>query len=650
MGSVDKAHLYSDNMDQFNNYLSQYYPLLTLGGVPQRANQYRDAERGVPYSDRIPSRELWGRALNDQIDAFHQSIPEYLQLQRQQALDKEKIAYDREQRKYQQQLNPMLLKQQQLSNQLNEQKLGVYEGYYERIESLPIDEKQKQMFRDMNPQQGVPIMNSMLQTLATRKPADKFVTLPAGHPNNPYKDRPIVDNQTTGNWTDKGQIGGTTRQASVEDEQVKWMAKQMNMPADEVAKMITVTESPGQQPKFELSKLFTPKLQEQQLEKHQPTVSQKFTDRFSDPNTIQNFADLSTIGIDKKDDQKEFIFNQVWSGKIRKDHHLAKQALDHVNKKHIKIGPKGVFISEGYKKDYTGARPMTAGAPQQYYVQPGDDVNKIVEKMWKERGIKVNPKQLVASNPQFFSNKPYEISTREMPHSEQLDGALMTIPVGGGDVTETQRVGARDEFKKTGMIKFKGYGLIIPHKDSSIKQEIELNDDYNEMVDLHKTVDQYAELMDNINARGMLPTGSKERGYVQGLRWRIVNKIQVLRDYGVLTPGEIDVIEKSAPNFNSFWNLLGRANKGDSKLHETGETWDTDRFVKGVLQALRDEGVNKAKRLRATMEAYNIPIIEYERDIETGPTRIYGPRTGAFTGSGGGTSSGVTNTEKLEDL
>ena len=185
-----------------------------------------------------------------------------------------------------------------------------------------------------------------------------------------------------------------------------------------------------------------------------------------------------------------------------------------------------------------------------------------------------------------------------------------------------------------------------------MKQEISLNDDYNEMGDLYMTVDQYTELMDDINARGLLPVGSKERGFVQGLRWRLINKIQVLRDYGVLTPGEIDVIEKSAPNFNSFWNLLGRAKKGNEKLADDSvEVWDTDRFVKGVLQVLRDEGFNKAKRLRATMERYKIPIIEYERSIETGNVRIYGRDTGAFQiSSGGGEAVPINNQAEVDSF
>ena len=116
-------------MDAFNDYLGRYYPLLTLGGVSSRASQYRDAEKGVRYEDRIPSRVLFGRALNDQLDAFQQSIPQYLQYQRQLALDKEKLAYDREQRKHQRQLNQMLLEQQRISNKLNEQKLGAYDNY-----------------------------------------------------------------------------------------------------------------------------------------------------------------------------------------------------------------------------------------------------------------------------------------------------------------------------------------------------------------------------------------------------------------------------------------------------------------------------------------------------------------------------------------
>ncbi|BAQ90679.1 hypothetical protein [uncultured Mediterranean phage uvMED] len=622
-------------MDAFNDYLGKYYPLLTLGGVSSRASQYRDAERGVRYEDRIPSRELFGRALNDQMDAFQQSIPQYLQYQRQLALDKEKLAYDREQRKYQQQLNPMLLEQQRISNKLNQSKLGAYDNYYQQIESAPIPDAQKEYFRGLTPQQGLAPFQSLMQSVLTRKPPDKNVILPAGDPRNPYKDRPVVWNISKNTFDAKEKISPDVKQASVDDPNVQFFAKQMNLPAEDIARMITVTTAPGETPQYSLSPLMSSTIQKEQIEKAQPTVSKRFDERFNDQNPLSNFEDLAVIGITDAGDQKEFVFNQVLQGKIDRNSELAKQALQHVNSKHIKMGRNGVVISEGFRKDYPKNKPFTAGAPETYFVRPKDTVSSIVEQ-FKKKGITVNPKQLVASNPQFFQNKPYELAVKEMPHSEQLDGALMTIPVGGGDVSEAQRVEARETNRDQGIIHFPGYAKIIPHKNTTVKQEISLNDDYNEMVDLYQTVDQYTELMDNINARGILPTGSKERGYVQGLRWRLINKIQVLRDYGVLTPGEIDVIEKSAPNFNSFWNLLGKAKKGNEKLADDSvEVWDTDRFVKGVLQVLRDEGFNKAKRLRATMDRFNIPVIEYERSIETGNVRIYGRDTGAFQISGG---------------
>ena len=638
-------------MDAFNDYLSKYYPLLTLGGVSSRASQYRDAEKGVRYEDRIPSRELFGRALNDQLDAFQQSIPQYLQYQRQLALDKEKLAYDREQRKHQRQLNPMLLEQQRISNKLNEQKLGAYDNYYQQIESAPIPDAQKEYFRGLTPQQGLKPFQTLMQTVLTRKPPDKNIILPAGDPRNPYKDRPVVYNVTKNTFDAKEKISPEVRQAKVDDPNVQFFAKQMNLPVEEVARMITVEQAPGGTPQYKLSPLMSSTIQKEQIDKAQPTVSQRFDQRFNAQNPLQNFEDLATIGITDGGDQKEFVFNQVLQGKIDRDSNLARQALQHVNSKHVKISKNGVFISEGFREDYPKNKPFTAGAPETYFVRPKDTVSSIVEH-FKKKGITVNPKQLVASNPQFFQNKPYDLAVKEMPHSEELDGALMTIPVGGGDVSESQRVEARESYTDQGIINFPGYGKIIPSKNTTVKQEISLNDDYNEMVDLYMTVDQYSELMDDINARGLLPVGSKERGFVQGLRWRLINKIQVLRDYGVLTPGEIDVIEKSAPNFNSFWNLLGRAKKGNEKLADDSvEVWDTDRFVKGVLQVLRDEGFNKAKRLRATMERYKIPIIEYERSIETGNVRIYGRDTGAFQiSSGGGEAVPINNQAEVDSF
>ena len=625
----------------------RYAPLMGLAGTQQRFQQYADRERGIRYEDRIPSRELWGRAMSDQINQYFANLPQYIQMQRQHALDKEKLAYERQQREYQNKLNPLLLRQQQIANQIQEQKLGVYDGYYERIETLPIPEAQKEMLRGMTPAEGVPVISSIVQTLATRKPPTTYKTLPPNSPGNPTN-VPIQQNTLTGEIKTPFSASDMESYSVVDpnNPRVQAIAKDLNVPIEQLSNYL-VQDRHGRIQLSDAGQQILPKL----ADKNEPTATQKFKSRFSNPNTLQNFSDLSVIGINDDADQKEFVYSQVVRGDIDPNHHLAKPALDHVNRKHIKVGPGGVFISGGYKEDYGKTKPFTADAPQTYFVEPGDTVQKIVEKMERQRGIKVNPKQLVASNPQFFPNKPYELAVKEMPHSDQIGGALMTIPVGGGDVSEKQRLQGRDSYSQQGVIDFGKYGKIIPSGTTSVDRKIQLNDDYNEMVDLYQTVDQYTSLMDDINARGLLPVGSKERGFVQGLRWRLINKIQVLRDYGVLTPGEIDVIEKSAPNFNSFWNLLGRAKKGNTKLaDDSTEVWDTDRFVKGVLQVLRDEGYNKAKRLRATMEQFQIPIIEYERSIETGPVRIYGADTGAFQGlqsTGGGPQS---NVQKLENL
>ena len=327
-------------MDAFNDYLSKYYPLLTLGGVSSRASQYRDAEKGVRYEDRIPSRELFGRALNDQLDAFQQSIPQYLQYQRQLALDKEKLAYDREQRKHQRQLNPMLLEQQRISNKLNEQKLGAYDNYYQQIESAPIPDAQKEYFRGLTPQQGLKPFQTLMQTVLTRKPPDKNIILPAGDPRNPYKDRPVVYNVTKNTFDAKEKISPEVRQAKVDDPNVQFFAKQMNLPVEEVARMITVEQAPGGTPQYKLSPLMSSTIQKEQIDKAQPTVSQRFDQRFNAQNPLQNFEDLATIGITDGGDQKEFVFNQVLQGKIDRNSNLARQALQHVNSKHVKISKK----------------------------------------------------------------------------------------------------------------------------------------------------------------------------------------------------------------------------------------------------------------------------------------------------------------------
>ena len=600
-------------MDQFNDYLSQYYPLLTLGGVPQRANQYRDAERGVPYSDRIPSRELWGRALNDQMDAFHQSIPEYLQLQRQQALDKEKIAYDREQRKYQQQLNPMLLKQQQLTNQLNEQKLGVYEGYYERIESLPITEEQKQMFRDMNPQQGVPIMNSMLQTLATRKPPAKYKWIQPGEEGNPSS-VPIQVEEGTGKATSP--LSSADMESfsppDPKNPRLQALAKTLKIPADHLIPLLTQ----DRHGRLQISDPNKPAFERLQ-QRNEPTSTQRLVKKFPDPARITSFEDLASIGADTPEKQRDVALSVLTPENLGYVHHLYERAKNEHNRRYVISGQKGFIKLKGAIEDYQlGKRPVTAGAPESYDVVSGDKAQEIVNR-FKAQGKEVKLSQLVATNPDFFTNQ----DPNQMKTSEEV-GRPMTVPVGGPQLTNEQVLKAQRSFGESGGkgIDVEGLGTIYPVHVLQSSQIFNLNLERDDMQSLIDNVDQLLSLYDREDI-GLLDLGEYS-GAMDAIGWRIVNNIQRLRDYGVITQGELVNLRKSVPNPREFGRLLKEDIGGKQ-------------FIKGVFNALRQEAIRKRKQATLYLERTGSPIYSKGYDL----------RVKEYTPIGGGDSEPTNETE-----
>ena len=122
------------------------------------------------------------------------------------------------------------------------------------------------------------------------------------------------------------------------------------------------------------------------------------------------------------------------------------------------------------------------------------------------------------------------------------------------------------------------------------------------MKKLQSNVDEVIELMKDPNAISLLKTGHPARGLIEGLRWRLINNVQTLRDFGVLSPSEIDTIAKSVPDPNSFFNIVAGKVLG----------LKPERFVEGVLGALKKEGETKASRLRAFMAHWNVPEIDFK--------------------------------------
>jgi len=212
-----------------------------------------------------------------------------------------------------------------------------------------------------------------------------------------------------------------------------------------------------------------------------------------------------------------------------------------------------------------------------------------------------------------------------MKTSAQVGGAEMIIPVGGGSLDDFQIGEAHRSDSPIGSarqrtIVMEGIGTIHAFKNATIKEEIALNKELGQMKILQSNVDEMLALLYNKEARNWFKLGSEARGMVNAIRWRLVNNIQTLREFGVLTPGEILVIEESVPNMNSFLNLIA----SDFVGLEGG----SERFIEGALGALKSEGKTAENAVRAYMDAYGIPEIGFEIDIYNPPSSVdQGPLT-----------------------
>ena len=191
-----------------------------------------------------------------------------------------------------------------------------------------------------------------------------------------------------------------------------------------------------------------------------------------------------------------------------------------------------------------------------------------------------------------------------MKTSAQVGGAAMLIPVGGGQLSETDINAAHrsNEDPRHDTTVIRGSGTYTNFNTTTVPFQYKLNNDLADMKTLQNNVDEVIELMKDPNAISLLKTGHPARGLIEGLRWRLINNVQTLRDFGVLSPSEIDTIAKSVPDPNSFFNIVAGNVLG----------LKPQRFVEGVLGALKAEGQTKATQLRAFMAHWKVPEIAFE--------------------------------------
>tara|TARA_R100001594_G_scaffold2226_1_gene8986 strand:- start:8142 stop:10349 length:2208 start_codon:yes stop_codon:yes gene_type:complete len=338
-------------------------------------------------------------------------------------------------------------------------------------------------------------------------------------------------------------------------------------------------------------------LQQRQIDLTAPTESQLFQQKHSKDNyaNIRAIGDLAPVAGQNFKAQSIAAVQLLPAG-----HQVRERAQYEIDKAGIKMGRNGVFVPEPFRPGPKGQKRTTQSEPKSTLVNPGETLDQIVER-FKKQGVPVNKSQVIAANKHFFP----EGDENKMKTSAQVEGAEMLIPVGGGQLSETDinaahRSNVPNPRHDTTVIA--GAGTYTNFNTTTVPFQYKLNNDYADMRKMQSNVDEVVELMKDPNALGLLKTGHPARGLIEGLRWRLINNVQVLRDFGVLSPSEIGTIAKSVPDINSTFNWAARTIFG----------LKPERFVKGVLGALKKEGETKASQLRAYMAHWNVPVIDFK--------------------------------------
>jgi hypothetical protein len=339
-------------------------------------------------------------------------------------------------------------------------------------------------------------------------------------------------------------------------------------------------------------------LQEKQIAKTAQTPSQLFQEKHAE----SKYANIRAIG-----DLAEVAGNNLVAQRIAavqllpEGHTVRRRAQDSLNDAKVKMGRNGVFVPESFGKDYgkpgRPKKPVTASAPKSIPVEQGNTLDQIVAD-FKEKNITVDPSQVVAANKHFFP----EGDPNKMRTSAELGNAEMLIPVGGGSLSEFEVNAAhRSTDPRHNTTVIAGVGSYTNFNSTTVTEAIKLNSDLADMKKLQSNVDEVLDLMKRPEAISFLKVGHPARGLIEGLRWRLINNVQTLRDFGVLSPSEITTIAKSVPDPNDWFNIV--AGKAGFK---------PELFIKGVLGALRAEGQTKANQLRAFMKRYSVQEIDFE--------------------------------------
>jgi LysM repeat protein len=335
---------------------------------------------------------------------------------------------------------------------------------------------------------------------------------------------------------------------------------------------------------------FTREMQQLVLKEARPSATQRFSKWLEVPgNEVQSFADLEPWTGTSQESKLWFATQN-----LAPDHPLHIDAQNQLNLKHVKVTPNAIIVGRGYKDPSKPYAVKRLPEPTTEKIETGNSVSALAKKHGTTES------QIIAANPDWFDKDMNgKVDTGSMRTSEQMGGAEMIIPTGKSKLSQSQ-INEAHSSRRRARVTEMPYGTIIPIQTATVGDGLRLNTERLEMQNIQKSVKDFVELMQNPKARGFGKIGKKEKGELEGIRQRLINNVQVLRDYGVLSPSEIENIERSVPAVNSIIALMTRG-------------LGSDEFVVGAMNTLYQEAVNNERKLDALIKLYGAPVVDYDR-------------------------------------
>ena len=554
------------------------YPLLALAQTIPRGYQYQS--QLTPYAR--DAKGDWGRALNESIDQFFAMYPQFLQQKRAFALQREQLARQKADDAYKAKLRPYELKKLEAEAAARERQAQIMRDYPQMVRDLPdwVSDKDKAYLAGLPPATGLDLMKSFLKK---RLETTKLTTLGANDPNNPFNVPVQIDPQTNKITTPLG----TTPQKRLVDVDPN-DPRLASFPKEQLP-FLKLDMTYGGQGQIVTDPAYSATMQKQAFTQERPSATKRFNEFISKGNQVQSYADLEPFA-------GKSLESQLWfaTQNLPANSPLAIDAQNQLNLKHIKSSPKGFIIGKGFKSPNNPQALQRLPQPTTEPIESGATLFKLAQRFGTTES------QIIAANPLWFDydEKGNAIPT-SMRTSGQMNNAEMTIPTGKSQLSAQQITDAHSSFRRNGVIEMP-YGTIIPVQQATVSEGLKLNRERLDMQDIQTSLKDLIALMANPKARGFGKVGTQERGELEGLRQRLINNVQVLRDYGVLSPSEIENIERSVPDVNGFVALITRGVGSDA-------------FAAGTLNKLYQEAINNERQVTAMINLYSAPQTDYER-------------------------------------